>query len=381
MTGRERIQAAFEFQPTDRVPIFEQTVASKVASEAFGRPLDIGGGDLRYKEAVASLAGEQAHREFVVKMLGDIAWLYRQMGFDMIRMPWREKRTPARKIDESTYFFGSEDATWSLVRYSQQAGSWHEVDNHLRRGGVDVLVPEIRSAVESFDGPKPPSDDELADWDELCRLAGPDLCRACGCGGVGVLMYEPAWLEAMVLYPDLVGEYLSHRCEEQLLAIEVYQQHGAEVCLAGGDLAMNTGPAYSPAMFRRLVLPHLKRITAKCHELQMRYIFRTDGWTWPIADMLFEESGVDGYGEIDRQAGMKLDELRARFGRLCLFGNVDCADVLTRGTVDDVRRATEQNLTETGGLGHVLGSSNSIVFETPPANLLAMFETARNWCR
>ena len=40
MTGRERIQAAFAFQPTDRVPIFEQTVASRVASEAFGRPLD-----------------------------------------------------------------------------------------------------------------------------------------------------------------------------------------------------------------------------------------------------------------------------------------------------------------------------------------------------
>ena len=184
-----------------------------------------------------------------------------------------------------------------------------------------------------------------------------------------------------MLYPDLVGEYLSQRCEEQLLAIEVYHQHGAEVCLAGGDLAMNTGPAYSPAMFRRLVLPHLKRITAKCHELEMRYIFRTDGWTWPIADMLFEESGVDGYGEIDRQAGMKLDELRARFGRLCLFGNVDCAAALTQGTVDDVRRATEQNLAETGGIGHVLGSSNSIVFETPPENLLAMFETARNWRR
>lgn len=379
MTGSQRIEAAFGIQRTDRVPIFEQTIASKVASEALGRDLDVGAGNLRYKEAVARLAGAEAHAEFVRKMVDDVAWLYRQMDFDMIRMPWRENQTPTRQIDEYTYFYGSEDGPWSVKKYSPAAGNWHDVDNHLRAGGVDLLAEELRATVDAFGEPQPPSGQALGEWDELCRLAGPDMCKACGVGALGVPMYEPAWLEAMLLYPDLVEERMRQRCEEELLAIEVYHEHGAEVCLAGNDLATNMGPVFSPALFARMVLPFLRRITAKCHQLGMYYIYRTDGVVWQIADMLLGDSGADGYGEIDRQAGMKLDELRARFPGLCLFGNVDCAWVLAGGTVADVRRAVDENLRETGGVGHVLGSSNSIVFETPPDNFLAMFETAKTW--
>ena len=112
MTGRQRIAAAFAAEPTDRVPIFEQTVFSNVASAALGRPLDIGGGELRYREVCAWLQGQAAHAQFVEKMLQDVAWLYREVGYDMVRMPWRETRQSSKRIDEHTFLFGDREDVW-----------------------------------------------------------------------------------------------------------------------------------------------------------------------------------------------------------------------------------------------------------------------------
>jgi uroporphyrinogen-III decarboxylase len=62
---------------------------------------------------------------------------------------------------------------------------------------------------------------------------------------------------------------------------------------------------------------------------------------------------------------------------------VACAVAGTAGVhstlTEDVRRAVEENLRETGGIGHVLGSSNSVVYETPAENYVAMVESAREW--
>jgi len=379
MTHRERIRAAFACRPVDRVPIFDQTVFSNVASAATGRQLDIGGGELRYKETLALWQGEAAHREFVEKLLQDLAWFCRAMDYDMIRMPWRQTAKPTERIDEYTFLFGDRDDKWSVCRYDPESMNFHEVDNYLRHDGVDRLLEELRCQVRQYQGPRPPSEADFAEWDRLCDLAGPDVVRTCGYGGVGISMYEPAWLEAIYLEPDLLGEWHDQRCDQQIACIEVAHRHGAEVCVAGGDFCYNTGPAYSPELFRRIVLPGLSRIVEKCNELGMYYIFRTDGDTWKVASMLFEQAGCHGYGEIDYQAGMRLKDLREAFGRLCLFGNVDCAGVLVSGSAGEVRDATIENLTETGGIGHVLGSSNSVVGATPPENYLAMIETAKAW--
>ena len=197
MTHRERILAAFAGQRTDRIPIFDQTVFSNVASAALGRPLDIGGGELRYKEACAWMRGEQAHAEFVDKMLQDLAWFTRQVGYDMIRMPWRETRRPSEQLDEHTFLFGDRQDRWAVCRYSPESGNWHEIDNHLRRDGVDHLLEDIRAQVKAYQGPTSLPDTALAEWDRLLALADRDLAAACGAGGVGFGMHEPAWLEAL----------------------------------------------------------------------------------------------------------------------------------------------------------------------------------------
>lgn len=288
-------------------------------------------------------------------------------------------RRPASRIDEYTFLFGGRKDTWAVCAYSPTTGNWHEVDNSLRHDGVDRLIEDLRGQVKEYKGAQPPGKGAFAEWDRLLALTGPDVAAACGAGGIGFGMHEPAWLEAIGLEPDLLREWHDQHADRQIAAIEAFHRHGAEVCLAGGDFCYNAGPAYSPALFGKIVLPGLARIVQACERLGMRYIFRTDGDTWKAADLLFKEAGCHGYGEIDFSAGMRLKDLRRAYPGLCLFGNVDCAGVLVRGTADDVRRSVAENLRETGGLRHVLGSSNSVIYETTPANYVAMVEAAKAW--
>jgi uroporphyrinogen-III decarboxylase len=107
----------------------------------------------------------------------------------------------------------------------------------------------------------------------------------------------------------------------------------------------------------------------------MPYIFRTDGWLWPLMEMIFGEIGCEGYGEIDAAAGMDLGEVRSKFPRLVFWGNVPCGTLLIHGTPDQVRAFARQCVEKTdGGRGLILGSSNCLAHGTPAENVLAMLE-------
>jgi len=376
-TGRSRILAAFDRRPVDRAPRFDQTVYSNVASAALGRELLVGGGSLRYAEVAARFAGAETAAGFEERLLEDVAYFYRSLDYDMARLPWRDTRKAARKLDEFTYFFGDESrqGPWEICRYAPESHNWHAVDGWLAGGDVDRLCAYLESLRGSWPGPDR-DPDRFNSLKRFKKLAGDDLALAATVGSLGIPMWEPAWLMALEIAPDLVADELDRQCEQALEDLPPAAQIGVDVALAGMDCCLNTGPAYSPAAFDKLLIPRLKRITAKCDEVGIRYVFRTDGNTWPVADSLFGASGVHGYGEVDYQAGMRLAELRKRFPRLCLFGNLECGGVLVRGTPEDVRRAVRANLEETGGIGHIFGSSNSIMPETPPENYLAMLDEA-----
>ncbi len=128
------------------------------------------------------------------------------------------------------------------------------------------------------------------------------------------------------------------------------------------------------------MLPVLKATVAKCEELGLKYMFRTDGVIWPIADDIFVHAGSHGYGEIEYGAGMRLSEFKARYQKVACWGNVDTGGVLTLGSPEEVREATKRNIDEIREYGgHMLGSSNAIHKGVTAENFLAMVETAKEY--
>jgi uroporphyrinogen decarboxylase len=186
----------------------------------------------------------------------------------------------------------------------------------------------------------------------------------------------------MLVMPDVVARYIDMQADRTCDEIDAQAELGVHLIWGGGDFCANHGPVYSPAQFRRFMLEPLQRITARCHARGLKYIWRTDGVIWPVAQELFIESGVDGYGEIDKQAGMDLAEIRERLPHLVLWGNVDCGRTLTFGTPEEVAAETRACIDAAApGGGYILGSSNVIHADIPAENFLAMARTAREYGR
>jgi uroporphyrinogen decarboxylase len=88
------------------------------------------------------------------------------------------------------------------------------------------------------------------------------------------------------------------------------------------------------------------------------------------------ESRYDGINPLEPQAGMELKKVKAYCGdKICLLGNIDCVDLLPKGTPDQVEQAVIQAIdhgAKDGGL--IICSSNSLHPGVNPENCIAMFE-------
>jgi hypothetical protein len=378
MTSRERVQRAFDHQQPDRVPRYEQTVCARVASEIMGRRMRTGGGQIRYEETAARWESDEAGDEYAARIFEDVGDLIRELGFDIAGIPWRHATKPSARLDAFTFEYGNRaTGWWSVYHYDEATDVFDEVDSVYRHEGLAAVARMVEAAERGMAEARPPAPEGYEPLLRIARRAGGERFLKSGEGGLAVPL-GPAWLEACALRPDLIERYLDTVVHGALLALPVAAKVGVGVLWAGGDLASNKGPFYSPAMFRRFIVPRVRAIADAAHQLGMKYLFRTDGNVWSIADDLFVDSHVDGFGEIDIDAGMDLPEIREACPHLTLWGGVSCGKLLTFGTPaqirDEVKRVMEALKP---GSGLIFGSSNSIHAGIPVASFVAMHEAAR----
>ena len=194
------------------------------------------------------------------------------------------------------------------------------------------------------------------------------------------LMSMQDLLIAIVAEPDLVKALVDMSVRINLELAKKVAACGATIIYTGDDYAYNRGPLMSPKHFREFFYPGLCRVMQGFKELGLYVIKHTDGNIRPIIDMIID-SGIDCLDPIDPQAGMDLGEVKARYGhRVAVKGNVDCAQLMTFGTPDEVIQATKDALRiGMPGGGFILSSSNSIHSAVKPENYAAMLQTLRQY--
>lgn len=183
---------------------------------------------------------------------------------------------------------------------------------------------------------------------------------------------EPELVEALF---DKVADVNERICRNAVRA-------GADLILLGDDYASNTGPFCSPAHFRQLALPRLKRVIGAIHEEGGLVIKHSDGNIWALLDMIVE-AGADAINPLEPTAGMDIAKVKAQYGdKVCLVGNIDCGDLLSHGTTAEVEAAVKQCIADAGeGGGFILSSSNSIHSTVKPENFVEMVRAAHRWGR
>ena len=309
------------------------------------------------------------------RVLDDTVALADLLGHDAASAPWVLPYEPTRKLDEFNYLCGDPDSgPWRIRRFDPasqtlgvaEKGGFPETEEQIER--------EVETAEKRAADLHPTSQDFPLPRKLLDRVG--DRLAVFGNGGLQIPL-EEIWLEMTALRPDLVGRWLDAQVETSCRNMAVQAAMGIRVIWGGYDLADNNGPVYGPRVFRELVLPRLKRIVRRARELGLFYLFRSDGNLWSIAADLFVESGIHGYGEIDIDAGMDLLEVRRRYPKLTLWGGISCGKLMRLGSAEEVRAETRRVVNGLGKVGHILGTSNSVLPGTPPENVLAMTDEAR----
>ena len=376
----DRVAAAFQGHKPDELPIHHLGFSSRVASALLGREAYVGGGIQQWREATALWQGKDAHQEFVERSFQDAIDVALLSDQDVVRVSyWRLNVKPTRQIDEYTflYEYGPEE-NWKVLKYDPETEESRYIDYRpsapLTFADLEQQLAIAEEEVASYRPAEKDFDLEI----RAQKVLGAE--RVVRVGGASIMLPDdPIWLEAIALRPDLVGRFFDIAAERAVRNIEFLAPLGFRYIFGGGDLAGNQGPLYSPRAFRELTLPRIRRMSEACHRHGCRYLFNSDGNTWPLADDLFGQSGVDGYYEIDRRAGMDLVKLRERFPHLTLVGNISSHTVYA-GTKEQVvaeTRACVQEAHQVGGV--IVGASNYFVVGTPIENVQAVFDTIRRY--
>ncbi len=331
MTSAERVMTVLRREEPDRVPHFEWLIDSRV------------------REALCP--GCKDHNDFAVRMNHDAilvgpTFAKEQVGPNLFRSEWG---------------------------YVTRIGA----EEH----GIEVESP-IKTR-EDFDRYVPPDPHAPGRFDRIEQAVD----RFKGDKAIGVhlndilslpryLMGMEDMLLAFALDPELVRAVVGLSADINLEMATEVAKLDVDFVWTGDDYAGNNGPLMSPAQFRELLYPDLCRVIGGFKDLGLPVIKHTDGNLWSIIDMIID-SGIDCLDPIDPLAGMDLGEVKARYGdRVALKGNVDCAQLLSFGTTDEVVVATKEALRKGApGGGFILSSSNSIHSAVKPENYLALMRT------
>lgn len=134
------------------------------------------------------------------------------------------------------------------------------------------------------------------------------------------------------------------------------------------EFASTNGPLFSPKAFETIFHPIYKRMIAGWRAAGIRnVVLHCDGNCAPFLDMLVD-AGFNGLQGIAPSTGMWLPDVRRRYGRkLVLIGGMCNIHTLTRGTPAEIRRQAEE-LVETARGGGVILGTHSIDGDVPVEN-------------
>ncbi|MCX7018844.1 MAG: uroporphyrinogen decarboxylase family protein [bacterium] len=342
--------SALKHKEPDRTPLFEYVLLSPVADALLGRSY---AGD---PENWQTLARERGWRAAVRQEAIDRLDLAQLLGHDMLYVipappPESLNPPPAPPANEPPQ---PEDPGERVrLRNDKWAGEpphlsddpfliYHDLLEEMRQRGIDLpmLVPAYNHGI----------------WTDT------DL------------------MQTMIIDPDAAHEHFALATRSSLAYIEKYIALDLDMIGVGGDFSGNR-PIISPANYREFIAPEVAAVSRRIHAAGKWAVNASDGNLWPVIEDFLIGCEVDGYIEIDPQAGMDLRRLKELYGgRVTLFGNIDCAGALSFGTPDEVARHTIGRIEAgMGGGGHILCANNAITASVPVPNYIAAVNAYRKY--
>jgi uroporphyrinogen decarboxylase len=408
MRSRERVLAAVEHRPVDRVPIdFGGHRSSGIMAIAYARlkeHLGITSGDVYVYDVIQQLAVVEP------AVLDELQVDTVEMGRSFCLDPadWKDWKLPD----------GTPCKVPAYVHLERRGDDWYLLSDRgtpvgIQKGGClyfdQIHFPLAGRAIEDDDfadleaaldevmwsvphpGAHLPLD--AAGLAEMARRAAAlhastDRAIVALFGGnlfeMGQMLYGmERYLAELALHAEdcvRLSEALTRihqaKLEKWLGAIGPH----VDVVLFGDDLGEQQGPLISPATYRRVFAPFHQRMWTRAKELaRVKVQLHSCGGIEPLLGD-FADMGLDAVNPVQTSArGMEPATLKARHGdRLCFWGGgCDTHRVLPYGTPEEVAaHVRQQGLVMARGSGFVFQQVHNVMADVPPANVVAMLRAA-----
>ena len=189
----------------------------------------------------------------------------------------------------------------------------------------------------------------------------------------------------MYTHPDVVEAVTDH-CLDFYEAINeiAFSQVGdqIDVMFFGNDFGTQLNTFVSPEMFRKFVLPGMKRLSDQAHRFGLKVALHSCGSIYRVIPDLID-IGVEALHPIQAKASnMEAERLKREFGAdLCFIGGIDTQQLLNGGTPQQVRDEVRRIIDVFDGGIVISPSHEAILPDVPPENIEAMFEEAVNYSK
>jgi len=376
MTSRERFLKALDHEEPDRVPIDlggNQTGIHKFAYEALAKHLGV---DASYDimDAVQQLA--QPSEEVLERFHVDTRYIAAGAAGDWTGGIVKNERD-GRLWHDLTDEFG---ITWSMP---DDDPYFMDISHH----------PLAEASIEDIkDYPFPKGDDpgRFAGLRDKALTIRNDTPYAVVSGISGVT-YEICWymrgLEQwfcdMMTQPEFCEALIDQTKKFWLDWFRMFLDEVGDVVdviMIGDDLAGQSGPLFSPDIYRRIVKPRQQEVARYIRSRsQAKLWYHTcGGCTEYIPDLL--ENGVQILNPVQISAeGMDPEALKARFGKELVFwgGAIDSQHVLPSASPEKIREDVRKHLEiwKPGG-GYVFNNVHNIQAGVPAENIVALYDAA-----
>jgi len=340
MTHRERVLAAFEFGAIDRpaYDLMEQQV---------------------WPELLAFFQREYGLRdgwEVLAFLDTDFRWAWMQCSGPA-------QAPPAEGLPEG---WGGTYADALYERRLARAETVAEVEGHPWPDPAWWSPPDLRAFREQ--------------WPDHALVVSPGwmplFCSACDAFGMENTLVK------MALQPEIIEAFVrrQHAFYMDILTRTVRAAQGhIDICWLGDDYASQEALIMGPERWRRFIKPYLAEQVGVVREHGLLVLFHSCGAIRAIIPDLIE-MGVNGLLVFQTSAaGMDPESIAQEFGgRIAFYGGIDCQQLLTFGTTEDVRDEVRRNLKAFGECGgYIIANSHHGIANIRGENIVAMCEAAR----
>ncbi len=194
-------------------------------------------------------------------------------------------------------------------------------------------------------------------------------------------------LEGLAADPEFVHAVFRKITDLNKASLEQYlSQVGpyVEIVKMGDDLGGQDNSLMSPATYRKTIKPYHQELFEfiKAHT-PARVFLHTCGAVYKLLPDIIE-AGVEVLNPVQVSAkGMDTRRLKAEFGRhLTFWGAIDTQQVLPHGSPEDVRAEVRRRILDLApGGGYVVAPVHNIQGDVPAANVISLYQSARDYGR